>query len=72
MSTLKNPAFFDIGDKIINYYSRAPYIVIEADKRGMAKLKNLNTKVVEDWNADNNRQFTLLEKENNAEQLLLF
>jgi hypothetical protein len=52
-----NISKFKNGDIIKSVYSGLEYEVVEANKRGMAKLKNLKTGKTEPWNADNNPHF---------------
>lgn len=53
----QNPHEFKPGDRISDVHKGTLYQVVEADKRGMAKLRNLETGKVEDWNAYNNKRF---------------
>ena len=49
------------GDYIVSFYTGIHYKVIEPDKKGMAKLLNLDTNEEEDWNSCNNNHFNKLE-----------
>lgn len=57
MQQLFNPNEFVKGDIILNFYYEQLYEVVEPEKNGMSLLKNINTGVVETWNANNNRHF---------------
>ena len=59
---LKRPANFKIGDMVQSVYSGLLYEIVEPNKNGMAKLKNIRTGQVEDWNAENNPHFKQLDK----------
>lgn len=48
---------FKEGDIIGDKYSDNHYQVIEPDKSGMAKIRELSDGGVEDWNAYNNNRF---------------
>lgn len=52
---------FKLGDIISDQYSNTHYQVVEPDKNGMSKIRNLTTNVVETWNAYNNNRFSKLE-----------
>lgn len=52
---------FNPGDTISDQYSNIHYQVVEPDKNGMSKIRNLSTNVVESWNAYNNNRFSKLE-----------
>lgn len=69
---INNPQSFNLYDMVGDVYSDKTYLVIENDKRGMAKLKDLDCGLVTDWNAYNNKRFYLIKKGNSTEQLLLF
>ena len=45
----------------MDYMKSIHYKVIEPDKKGMAKLLNLDTNEEEDWNSCNNNHFNKLE-----------
>lgn len=58
-----NTNAFEVGDTVVSKYSKEQYEVVQPDsKQGMGKLKNLNTGVVEDWNANNNPHFVKIAK----------
>lgn len=59
---LKNPASFQIGNIVQSVYSGLLYKIVEPNKNGMSKLKNIRTGQVEDWNAENNPRFKQLDK----------
>ncbi len=52
---------FKPGDIIADQYSKNHYQVVEPDKNGMSKIRNLDTNIVEIWNAYNNNRFHKLE-----------
>lgn len=60
---LRNPCDFKDGDLIRDPSVRKNYRVITADKRGMAKLLNLDSGKEETWNACNNKRFVHLPEE---------
>lgn len=55
---------FKTGDKITNQYTSSNYEVIEPNKNGMSKIMNLDTGIVETWNAYNNNHFLKSERNN--------
>jgi hypothetical protein len=55
-----NPYKFKKGDMITSIYSGRVYEVVEPDKKGMAKLKELETGFITDWNSCNNPHFELM------------
>lgn len=52
---------FNPGDTIEDKYTGAHYQVVEPDKNGMSRIRNLATGIVETWNAYNNNRFHKLE-----------
>lgn len=56
-----NPIQFKSGDTIQSVYDSKVYEVIEPDKKGMAKLKNIETLGIENWNSCNNPHFKIFE-----------
>lgn len=57
-----NPAHFKVGDIVINKYNGVIYNVIEPDKKGMAVLEDVNTKINHKYNAHNNAHFILYDQ----------
>jgi len=55
-----NPCCFTAKDFIESIYSGKVYQIIEPNKKGMAKLKNIETELVENWNSCNNPHFKKL------------
>ena len=58
-----NPKDFNINDIIESVYSVNLYKVIEPYKKGMAKLKNVDTLMIENWNSCNNPHFVKAESQ---------
>lgn len=54
---MNSPTHFQENQLIQSVYSLKIYQVIVSDKAGMAKLLNINSGRVEDWNACNNPHF---------------
>lgn len=52
-----NPNRFKKDELIKDVHTEKVYKVIEPDKKGMAKLQNLESGIVENWNACNNYRF---------------
>lgn len=52
---------FNQDDIISDQYSNTHYQIVEPDKNGMSKIRNLDTNIVETWNAYNNNRFHKLE-----------
>lgn len=59
----KNPCDFEGGEVVEDVYDGKLYLIIEPDKRGMAKLQLMETLEKQttgrptDWNSCNNRRF---------------
>lgn len=51
-----NPIEFNTGDLMQSIFTNDLY-VLKSEKKGMAKLQNLDTGRLEDWNSCNNRHF---------------
>ena len=62
LSKARNPCKFSKGDTVTDIYDSKMYQVIEPDKRGMAKFKNIDNGLLVNWNSCNNRRFILNEK----------
>jgi hypothetical protein len=58
----QNPIKFNIGDIIESIYNKQKYKVIDPDKKGIAKLLNLESNVVQDFNSTSNPHFKLVKK----------
>lgn len=56
-ATPLNPCKFNEKDIVQSIYTGATYIVVVADKNGMAKLHHVKSGRIEDWNAHNNPHF---------------
>ncbi len=52
----KNIIEFAVGEMIVSIYSGIIY-KIEKENKGMAKLRSLDTGMLEDWNSCNNSHF---------------
>jgi hypothetical protein len=52
-----NPSHFKKGQMVVSVYSGTDYEIIEPDKKGMAKLMELDTGLITVWNAHNNTHF---------------
>jgi hypothetical protein len=52
-----NPVNLKNGDIVADKYNNNHYKVVVNDKNGMAKMKNLTSKVIENWNSCNNDRF---------------
>jgi len=58
----QNPIKFNIGDIIESIYNKQKYKVIDPDKKGISKLLNLESNVVQDFNSTSNPHFKLVKK----------
>lgn len=56
-----NPIVFKLGDTIQSVYDCKIYEVVDPDKKGMAKLRNVETNGLENWNSCNNPHFKIFE-----------
>jgi len=52
-----NPNRFTKDELIKDVHTEKVYKVVEPDKKGMAKLLNIESGIVENWNACNNPRF---------------
>ena len=48
---------FSAGDMVGDVYTGEHYEVLEPDKKGMAKIRNVSDGKLEEWNAYNNNRF---------------
>ena len=53
-----NLRHFNVGDIISDDFTGSQYEVIEPDKRGMGKIKDISSGVIEELNAHNNPRYT--------------